>query len=79
VPQAELAAEIERLAEWLLAKSAVATRLTKRAVRAGLDRPFGAALKEAERLYLRELAASADMVEGIAAFLAKRPPEWRHR
>lgn len=79
VPQAELAGEIERIAEWLLAKSAVATRLTKRAVRAGLDRPFGAALKEAERLYLRELAASEDMVEGIAAFLAKRSPEWRHR
>ncbi|MCM2269058.1 MAG: enoyl-CoA hydratase-related protein [Thermoanaerobaculia bacterium] len=79
VPAAELANDIERIAEWLLAKSAVATRLTKRAVRAGLDRPFGAALKEAERLYLRELAASEDMVEGIAAFLAKRPPEWRHR
>lgn len=79
VPAGEVAGEIERIAEWLLAKSAVATRLTKRAVRAGLDRPFGAALKEAERLYLRELAASEDMVEGIAAFLAKRPPEWRHR
>lgn len=79
VPAAELAGDIERIAEWLLAKSAVATRLTKRAVRAGLDRPFGAALKEAERLYLRELAASEDMVEGIAAFLAKRPPQWRHR
>jgi cyclohexa-1,5-dienecarbonyl-CoA hydratase len=76
---AELDAEVESLAGWLLAKSAAATRLTKRAVRAGLDRPFGPALKEAERLYLTELAASEDMVEGIAAFLAKRPPEWRHR
>lgn len=75
----ELGDQIERIAEWLLTKSAAATRITKRAVRAGEERPFGPALKEAERLYLRELAATADMVEGIEAFLAKRPPEWRHR
>jgi cyclohexa-1,5-dienecarbonyl-CoA hydratase len=79
VADGELAAEIERLAAWLLAQSAAATRITKRAVRAGEERPFGAALKEAERLYLRDLAASADMIEGIEAFLGKRAPEWKHR
>jgi hypothetical protein len=48
-------------------------------VRAGEERPFPAALEEAERLYLRDLAASSDMAEGIAAYLAKRTPEWKHR
>ena len=79
VADGQVEGEIERIAEWLLAKSAVATRIIKRAVRAGEERPFPAALKEAERLYLRDLAASADMREGIEAFLAKRPAEWKHR
>jgi enoyl-CoA hydratase/carnithine racemase len=48
-------------------------------VRAGLERPFDAALAAGERLYLDELARTADMVEGIDAFLAKRAPEWKHR
>ena len=69
----------EELAEALSAKSAVATRLAKRAVRAGEEHGFDAALAAAERLYLDELAASADMAEGTAAFLGKRPPTWRHR
>jgi len=75
----ELDEEVERLRGEVLAKSAVATRLTKRAVRAGEALAFDAALAAAERLYLDELARSEDMVEGIAAFLAKRPPDWRHR
>ena len=63
----------------ILRQSAAVTRLTKRAVRAGESRPYPAALAEAERLYLRELTATADMAEGILAFTEKRPPVWRHR
>ncbi len=69
----------EGLASAVRAQSAAATRLAKRAVRAGLERPFDAALGAAERLYLDHLARTEDMVEGIDAFLAKRPPSWRHR
>jgi cyclohexa-1,5-dienecarbonyl-CoA hydratase len=79
VPADGLAARAEAFAGAITALSAAATRLAKRAVRAGLARPFDAALGEAERLYLDELAKSADMVEGIDAFLAKRAPVWRHR
>jgi enoyl-CoA hydratase/carnithine racemase len=32
-----------------------------------------------ERLYLDELTELDDMREGVAAFLEKRRPEWRHR
>jgi len=63
----------------ILRQSAAVTRLTKRAVRAGESRPYPAALAEAERLYLRELTATADMAEGILAFTEKRPPVWKHR
>ncbi len=63
----------------LTAKSAAVTRLTKRAVAAGRDRGFDEALRETERLYLEDLCATADMEEGLAAFLAKRKPVWQHR
>lgn len=72
----------ERLAEVqgsITGKSAAVTRLIKRAVRAGAASPFPAALAEAERLYLEELAGTEDMEEGLAAFTEKRRPEWRHR
>jgi cyclohexa-1,5-dienecarbonyl-CoA hydratase len=75
----DLATHARQLAETVTSQSAAATRLLKRAVRAGEDHPFDPALAEAERIYLRELAASTDMHEGIAAFLEKRPPVWQHR
>lgn len=77
--RAALAARADQLEAAVAGKSAAVTRLTKRAVRAGEELPFGAALGEAERLYLDELTATEDMAEGLAAFLAKRPPVWRHR
>lgn len=77
--RAALEARAAQLEAALLGKSAAVTRLTKRAVRAGEERPFAPALAEAERLYLDELAGTEDMAEGLAAFLAKRPPVWRHR
>ena len=74
-----LAARAAQLEAALLGKSAAVARLTKRAVRAGEELPFAAALAEAERIYLDELAATEDMAEGLAAFLARRPPVWRNR
>jgi cyclohexa-1,5-dienecarbonyl-CoA hydratase len=70
---------IEKLSSEILAKSAAVVRLTKKAVRAGRDRGFSEALAESERLYLDELCPTADMAEGVAAFLEKRRPVWKHR
>lgn len=75
----QLDARLDELADELTRPSAAVARLTKRAVLAGGDRPFEAALEIAERLYLDELAPTDDMREGIAAFLEKRSPVWRHR
>ncbi len=68
-----------RLAAELGGKSAPVLRLIKRAIAAGRDLPFPEALAAAERLYLDELTELDDMREGIAAYLEKRRPEWRHR
>ncbi|MEA2561687.1 MAG: cyclohexa,5-dienecarbonyl-CoA hydratase [Acidobacteriota bacterium] len=70
---------LAKLTAEILAKSAAVVRLTKKAVRAGRDHGFSEALAESERLYLDELCPTADMAEGIAAFLEKRQPVWKHR
>lgn len=70
---------LAKLSAEILAKSAAVVRLTKKAVRAGRDRGFSEALDESERLYLEELCPTADMAEGVAAFLEKRRPVWKHR
>jgi cyclohexa-1,5-dienecarbonyl-CoA hydratase len=70
---AELVAEV-------LAQSAAVTALTKQALAAGEDEAaFERALAECERLYFEELVETADMAEGVAAFLDKRKAVWRNR
>ena len=79
VPVDELEQKIEEIGKRITSKSAAVTRKIKRAVQAGRGRSFEDGLAEAERIYLEELLETEDAREGIAAFLAKRPPEWRHR
>jgi cyclohexa-1,5-dienecarbonyl-CoA hydratase len=79
VPAGALEAKQQEVIADITAKSAAATALTKRAIGAGRRLPWSEALAEAERLYLTDLAATADMNEGITAFLERRPPAWRHR
>jgi enoyl-CoA hydratase/carnithine racemase len=54
-------------------------RLTLRGLRELSLRGFDAALKRSEEIYCRELLRTEDVEEGVQAFLAKRPPQWRHR
>lgn len=70
---------VARLVEEVGGKSVAVSRLIKKAVRAGRDLPFGEALAETERIYKEELGRTEDMAEGVAAFLEKRRPVWRHR
>jgi cyclohexa-1,5-dienecarbonyl-CoA hydratase len=46
-----------------------------RATRGGVH---DAGLREASRIYLHELMATHDAVEGLRAFIEKRQPMWRH-
>lgn len=79
VEPAALEAKLDEVAGTLLSQSAAASALTKRAAGGPTDEEFERALAEAERIYLEELASTDDMNEGIAAFLEKRPPTWKHR
>ncbi|HKH47832.1 MAG TPA: enoyl-CoA hydratase/isomerase family protein [Thermoanaerobaculia bacterium] len=79
LPAGQLGAAVEELVAQITGKSARVTRLIKSAVRAGRDHGFSAGLAEAERLYLDDLSRTEDMQEGLAAFLEKRRPVWRHR
>lgn len=63
----------------LAAKSASSLRFAVRAARLGVSERLAASLAELERLYLKELMSSHDAVEGLQAFLARRPVQWRNR
>jgi len=77
--ESELDSRIDELSCSILAKSARVVELTKRAVRSGVEQPFDEGLAETERIYRRDLGQTEDLREGIAAFLEKRRPDWRHR
>lgn len=78
VPAAELDAAVAELASRITAKSAVAVATGKRMVYTQLERGLEAAYDYAAEMMACNMMAE-DAGEGIDAFIAKRPPEWRHR
>lgn len=62
----------------LTPRSASSLRLAVRAGRLRLRERFDTELPAVEGLYLDELLATHDGVEGVRAFLEKRPPVWKH-
>jgi cyclohexa-1,5-dienecarbonyl-CoA hydratase len=60
-------------------KSAAALACALSAARGSLLRDVRQRLAEVERLYLERLMATRDANEGLAAFLARRAPQWEHR
>jgi enoyl-CoA hydratase len=78
VPRADLARETTALAATLAAFSPMAVALAKEAAYTIQDMEYAKSLR-----YLRELITlvglSDDAKEGIAAFFAKRAPEWKGR
>lgn len=78
VPDAELMPAALALAERLAAMPVKALAATRRAIDAAQGLDLEAALTEEGRLQA-ELAAAHDCREGMAAFLAKRPPVFTDR
>ena len=68
------------LAQWfeqcLAEKSAVAVRASWKASRTLLARSLAVDLPQLEKLYLADLMAHRDPVEGLTAFLERRRPVW---
>jgi cyclohexa-1,5-dienecarbonyl-CoA hydratase len=74
-PDPESAA-LEYFDKHLASKSPVALRFAIQAARRRLIERTAAELAEVERLYLNGLMATRDAVEGLEAFLQKRPALW---
>jgi cyclohexa-1,5-dienecarbonyl-CoA hydratase len=72
-PRDELDEQVEELASHLAAKSPSALAVTVRTARKLWSPGFERALEDAERVYLDEIAKSADHREALTAFLEKRP------
>lgn len=62
--------------EHFVPRSALSLRLATMAVRGRQRTEIERRLDEAERIYLEELLPTHDGVEGIKAFMEKRPPVW---
>ena len=75
----DLAAETEACVARLAGKSGAVLALARKAVRQGGRGSFGKALGRMEQIYRKELLATADVEEGVTAFLEKRPPRWSDR
>jgi cyclohexa-1,5-dienecarbonyl-CoA hydratase len=71
-------AALEYFDQHLAAKSAAALGFAVRAARGALLAEVKSRIAAVEKLYLEGLMASRDAHEGLAAFLAKRPPVWEH-
>ncbi len=73
------AAALEYFDKHLVKKSASSLRFAVKAARLGYNARMIAKLDEVERLYLEELMSTHDAVEGLNAFVAKRPAKWENR
>ena len=71
--------ELQRFLEDLSGQSGAVLRVAVKGLRALSLKGFEQALQYSEELYCRELLQTADVEEGIKAFLDKRPPVWNHR
>lgn len=78
VPAGDVAARAKELAEAIAAKSPVALRLIKQAVRTSLRTPLDEGLSQEVSLFALAFA-SEDMKEGVDAFLNKRKPNFTGR
>jgi cyclohexa-1,5-dienecarbonyl-CoA hydratase len=61
----------------LAQKSAKSLRYAIRAARQGTTARIATKLAQIERIYLDELMATNDAVEGLTAFIEKRPARWK--
>jgi enoyl-CoA hydratase len=76
VPAADLMTRVNTLAATIAAKSPVALRYIKEALRASVRAPMDEGLR-LERTLFGLVFASEDKIEGVEAFLQKRKPDFK--
>jgi cyclohexa-1,5-dienecarbonyl-CoA hydratase len=64
--------------EHILPKSASSLRIANEAAMTAISDYYHANMGKIEKLYLEKLMSTGDAVEGITAFLEKRPPQWKN-
>lgn len=74
-PETEFAAKVDAFAARLASSSGTVLRMSKRAVKLGLE----SGLPAIEKYYLNDLMQTQDAVEGLNAFMEKRSPVWKHK
>jgi cyclohexa-1,5-dienecarbonyl-CoA hydratase len=79
VSEQELERKAEEVFNVLRQMSVPALEMTRRAMSQGVGLSFEDALKRSEDIYLNQLMAFKDPQEGVEAFIAKRPPRWKHK
>jgi len=76
VPEAELETGAGEVLAELTALSPASLRLTREVMRRSRVRPTAEEIAAAERFYVEHLMRTPDALEGLTAFLEKRPPQW---
>ncbi|MFZ5511551.1 MAG: enoyl-CoA hydratase/isomerase family protein [Pseudomonadota bacterium] len=71
--------DVQAFVNQFLSLSRVALMYTKKAVREASGKPFFEALFTVEQIYLKELMATEDAVEGLHSFMEKRKPVWKNK
>jgi cyclohexa-1,5-dienecarbonyl-CoA hydratase len=79
VAENELELKAEQILNHLRQLSVPTLEATRRALTETYGLPFDEAIKRAEDVYLNILMSFKDPAEGIEAFIAKRPPQWKHK
>ena len=72
-------AALDYFDQYLAPVSASTLRFSVRAARADATKRIRAKVEFVEKMYLEELMATHDAVEGLNAFVAKRPAVWQDR
>lgn len=79
VPEGDALLALEEVLRSFREKSASSLRAAKRASLQARGATFRELIAPSEEVYLKDLMATKDAVEGLQAFLEKRPPVWSHQ
>jgi cyclohexa-1,5-dienecarbonyl-CoA hydratase len=79
VGDSELESRTNEILDVLRQLSVPALEMSRRAIVQVSGLPFEEALKRSEDIYLNQLMSYKDPQEGVEAFIAKRPPRWKHK
>lgn len=79
VPAEELTSSLEDILGDFRKASPLILRMNVRTLKKVQGMPFEEGRREAERIFLTELMATEEVLEGIASFYEKRRPRWKNR